>query len=247
VSFSGAGPDAFYAVDVPGGEVMTATLGNDFNGSVLAVVTDCASVAGSCQVASATDVSFANHGTAAQRVFVAVDGSLGARTSVINGAQIPADAGAFTLTTSTRPMTSLGPTEVCATAQPLTPGVAVQGTTVGHLGTANGFGGGGCGGGSFTRTGQGRDAFYRVTVPANKRLRAAVTGAVGNGDVVVGIVGDCTQTRTTCLGDADVGSQLAAETAVFQNTTNAARDVFVVVDAISSNAGFSFTLTATLE
>ena len=130
--------------------------------------------------------------------------------------------------------------------------MTVAGTTVGHAGTANGFGGGRCGfGPTIPRSGNGRDAFYRVTVPATRRLRVVVDNVVGgaasgNGDVVVGIVSDCTQTRTTCLQDADSGSQLQGETVLLE-AADSDRDVFIVVDALGPNNGFSFSLTATLE
>ena len=238
----------FYAVDVPAGELMTARLSADFDGSTLVVVTDCSAASSSCLVAGSSEVSFANHSAVTQLVFVAVDGALGERTSLSNpGVLVPADQGAYTLTTTSRSLAAVASTEVCETASTLTPGTTVQGTTVGHPATANGFGGGACGFGATPRTGQGRDAYYRVTVPSGRTLRAAVGGAVGQGDVVVGIVSDCTATRSSCLADADTGSGLVGETAVFTNATGAAREVFVVVDAISPNNGFTFNLTATLE
>ena len=102
-----------------------------------------------------------------------------------------------------------------------------------------GFGGGINGGG--------RDAFYRVTVPAGRTLKAVVNNVVGDGDVIVGIVSDCTATRTSCLAAQDGPSGTASETVRYENTSLVERQVFVVVDAIRANNGFSFSLTATLE
>jgi len=86
-----------------------------------------------------------------------------------------------------------------------------------------------------------------LTVPALRTLRATVDNVNGNGDVTVGVVSDCTATRTACLAAQDGPSGTAAETVRFVNSANTPRDVFIVVDALSANDGFTFTLTATLE
>jgi cysteine-rich repeat protein len=243
--FSAEGPDVYYAVDVPGGRLLTATLSNDFNGSLLAIVDGCDDVGASCVVGTTGEAHYANHGAASQTVYVAVEGLLG--DTNFSGQPRTPDAGAFTLTTSTRALSSAASAEVCATAAPLATGTPVNGTTVGRPGTANGFAGTGCNGFGSGINGGGRDAFYRVTVPAGRTLRAEVGSVTGDGDVVVGVVSDCTATRTACLAAQDGPSGTASETVRFTNTASAPREVFVVVDSLRSNAGFTFTLTATLE
>ena len=243
--FSAEGPDLYYAVDVDAGQLLTATLSNDFDGSLVAIVDGCDDVAASCVVGTGGQAHFANHGASPQTVYVAVDGLLG-DTNFAGQPRTP-DQGTFTLTTATRALASAQGGEVCETAVVLTPGTPVNGTTVGRPGTANGFGGATCNGFGNGINGSGRDAFYRVTIPAQRTLRATVDGVVGNGDVAVGVVSDCTATRTACLAAQDGPSGTAAETVRFTNTANTPRDVFVVVDSLSSNDGFTFTLTAFLE
>jgi hypothetical protein len=159
------------------------------------------------------------------------------------------DAGDYTLTTTTTSLSALPAGAVCERAIALTPGTTIRGSTANNGSTADGFVGGSCG--QPFRSGHGRDAFHRITVPANRALRVAVNNVVGaaasgNGDVVVAIVSDCTSPRTSCLVDADRGSQLAGETVVLPAAA-VSRDVFVVVDALGPNNGFAFDLTATLE
>ncbi len=241
-----SGPDRAFAIDVPGGQRLTATATpTAADGGLDLVVNIVRAPASSCGATPPVCVGSADRGfrgdpdsatwvnfdAAPQSVFVVV-GSYYSTT--------PDDA--FTLTTSTQ---ALPPGDVCTAPTALTVGTPLVGEALSSYGNdvEDGFG---CA--SPGLVGTGADRFYSVTVPAGQQLRVTVTPQ-STLDTLLSFVDAanvCADPFECLVGD--VSPQAPAgqpDSLVFTNRAATARALVVVVDSRANTSG-TFDLVATL-
>ncbi len=132
--------------------------------------------------------------------------------------------------------------DVCTTAEmiTLTGGAATVNATT--LAYNNDYLAGACTGTASA----GPDRVHVVTVAANSRLSATVTPTAGTFDPGVFLVGgpaaQCNVVPLVCLGANDTGGSGVADTAIYNNTSNAAVDVYIIIDSFQTAAGNAYTL-----
>jgi hypothetical protein len=226
------GPDAFYAIDVPAGSVLTATATPmDPGGTSIALLRDCTAPLACLASADtgATDapdtVRWLNGGAAAATILVAVD-------STYSG------AGRFTLTTSVAPR-GVSPGETCASPDGLGFGTRAGDSTLGYTNDHT-AGGTGC------AYGAGPDRAYAVRVTGASRLDVTVTPDPGL-DVSLSIVdGTSACASGTCVAGVDTAGAGGVETAFANNATTTFRTWIVIVDGAGASDVGRYSITATV-
>ncbi|MCK6549686.1 pre-peptidase C-terminal domain-containing protein [Myxococcota bacterium] len=207
--YTAGGPDRAYAITVAAGDQLVLDLAPSGYDASIYVVSSCADVTGSCIAGADRGLSGGAESLApvfqqAGTYHVIVDGFLSAQ-------------GSGTLTARrARGDTCADPYVVPAS------GGTFAGTTAGYgadVGAASSSGS--CTGYSQT----GRDAIYRVTIPAGDTLTASLTSTW---DAALYLVSSCASAATTCVAGQDDGSP---EDVTWTNTTGAAVTYDLVVDA----------------
>ncbi|MBL9038963.1 MAG: hypothetical protein JNG84_10640 [Archangium sp.] len=239
-----SGADRAFAVDIPAGQVMTARLAGDGGAGDLSLsVAESAAgcFTGPCIASSDSSgdetIVQANRGVAAKRVLLVVD----SRPLGDGGVT----AGTFGLDVA---FTASPAGDVCSSA-----GAAITASTTLASESLAGFTD------DFTLTQattgctfrSGPDRVYAVDVAAGNRLSVTAV-PTGSGTLSVnfveGPVGNCTAATVTCLGSATASATGTATPLVYDNTTGATKQIYVVVDRATSAppAGETFAFTATL-
>lgn len=217
------GPDTFYAVDVPAGELLTAVTSPMGAGGVsVSLLTDCATPY-ACLASDdtgATDsfdiVSWLNTGTSTVRVLVVVDSGYWAASD-------------YGLTVTLGPPTMLRG-EVCTSPESAGFGLRTGDSTVGYADDYPASGSGSC---AF---GDGPDRAYRISVLGGARLTATVTPDPGL-DLTVSITTStsaCASPTPTCESGVDAAGAGGVETAFADNATTSRETYYVVVDGVGA-------------
>lgn len=231
----GAGPDRVYVIDVPAGQVLTATASGGTGGADLALSLIDATV--DCSVGPCLSGSNALGSTAERVTFSNASGTATRRLNLVVDARLPNPSGTFTLTVDLSPAL-VG--ETCSTAgAPITTSRTL--TAQSFSGFGNDYSGrGSC---SFQ---SGPDRVYELAIPAGQR--ALVSGASNLGNIsllaIEGPAANCASAPVTCLGSSDNTGSSGSEALVIDNVSAAVRQVFVVVDLSGSpQPSESFSLT----
>ncbi len=227
-----AGADVVYAIDVPAGQRLTASLigTGGFNPSLNLIAgpaTNCDATPRSCARSSDTTsvdtVTWLNGGSAPRRMFVVVDSSSASAS------------GTFILTLS---LTTPAAGDACASAARVSSG-RTSGTTAGFIGDYGA--GSGCAGTA------GPDRVYVVSVPAGQTLTAAVTPTSSGFDPSISLEAACGLEPRVCIAGDDSGAASATNTVSYTNTSTLAEDIFIVIDTyLASSPGGAFDLDVTL-
>ncbi len=245
-SISGPGaPDLVFAVTVPASSRLAVTANASWD-LVLHLVqgpaTNCGSFSGgmttgiacvdSADSTSSTNesVAYVNMTSAAQTIFVIVDGFGNS------------DEGAFTLTTT---ITALPAGDACSNAVSVTGNLTAQtldGFAHDYVGGANG-----CASGTLEN-----DRVYVVTVPAGQRLTATVTPDLVNGsapfDPTINLVTTATcAAQLTCANGANGPVAEQPDTVIWDNTGAASRNVFIIVDTGTTSPMGTFRLDVSTQ
>ena len=224
---SSSGADRAFAVTVPPGQRLRATLqGTNFDGA-LNLTLACPLVTGATCLAGADSqgtggtetLQWTNTGSTAVTAFLVVDTWM-------------TTPGTFDLSLFIE--AALG--ETCASPQVVTPPATLTGqTTVGFTHDVS------CSGTSLP----GFDRVYSVTVPAGHLLTAVMTPMNFDGALTIidGPASACQLTGSVCQGVSDNIGSNATENLSWRNTTAAPRTVFVVVDSFSSFTAGAYSLS----
>lgn len=232
------GDDRVYAVDVPAGMRLNATVVGtaDFDPSVNLVV----DAPGSCVADNVNCTSSDDHGEASDpnTASFANTSAEVKRVLIIVSTFSEPESGPFSLAVSFDAPPSH---EGCDDALSIEPGTLTGQSTVGYT---NDFGlspdavDRAC---AFPNAGV--DRVYAISVPPHQLLDATVTPASGSDydatlALVPGPADHCAGVNQICAATADDGSAGDAESAAYLNTSDLAAQVFIVVDgAYSSSAG----------
>ncbi len=219
--------DVVYSITVPGDSALdlTVTPGAGLDTSI-SVATSLAACNTRTCVANASGTTgnpdtlrVLNRSTVPQQYFVIVDHTtIGAvSTFTISAAITPAASG-----------------EYCSLATPL-PALPVSGETLG--GFTNDYGGGGnCASGTFS----GADRVYTVSMaPGRTVLTIQPDAGMGiSASIVDGPSAACEATPRACVAGADLSTSTGvAERIGYSNTSASPRNVFLIVDTATVNAG----------
>lgn len=149
---------------------------------------------------------------------------------------------------------SLVGTDTCAAAPEMTPGVVYTGQDTTAMSNDYNIGGlavlaatDDCIDNLYfgTITYDGRDAAYRVTVPAGKTLKVTMVNEAGStADLAVSIVDFCELAALTCLAASDLLT--GTEVAQWKNTGTSSTTVFVIVDAYDTTEFGRYNIKAEL-
>ncbi|HUQ01881.1 MAG TPA: hypothetical protein VM261_05260 [Kofleriaceae bacterium] len=137
--------------------------------------------------------------------------------------------------------------DLCTSAEPvtLTGGVGTTSISATTAGYTNDYQPGVC----TDTNSPGADRVYVVSVGPGNRLIATVTPTADTFDPGVFLVGapaaSCDAATITCLGAADSGGDGDEDTAIYKNTTNAAVDVYIIIDGFRA-VGDAYTLGVTV-
>lgn len=237
-------PDAVYAVPVPAGEIITASVTTTWDAVINLIVapeTNCGDepdggaglgaktcVAGSDVATAGTDTtSWTNTTGATVTVYVVIDGW-------------SAGEGDFSLDVR---VAAPGPGDTCATATPLQ--IADAGTllpTETLSGYVSDFASAGSTGCAF---GAGADRVYSFTIPPSLRL---IARAVSSQNISLNAIDDpslCTATPVQCSANANgvTSGMMQTEVLILDNTSTMPRPVLLVVDSSSGATTFSLELS----
>lgn len=95
----------------------------------------------------------------------------------------------------------------------------------------------------------GPDHVYTISIPSGSRLNATVTGS-GGFDPAIYLVGSpaamCDANPIVCLDGDDAGTATTVNAVRYDNTTNAAVTVFVVIDGTNETMGGAYMIAATV-
>ncbi len=95
----------------------------------------------------------------------------------------------------------------------------------------------------------GNDRVHSITVPAGQRLTATVDPTATTFDpgifVIAGPAASCDAMPIVCLASNDTGGDGANDAITYDNTTNAAVDVFIMIDGFRPD-GDAYTLIVTV-
>ncbi|MBL8950005.1 MAG: hypothetical protein JNK82_04455, partial [Myxococcaceae bacterium] len=250
----GSGPDRVYQITIPSMNRVTAVVTPTPTASDYALnfvdqpATNCSN-AGPCISnadlgGSGPETLFLDNTTAAPRTVYLVVDRFGAPTA----------GETYSLGITIGAIPAAPPGETCTNAVPITSsGTIMNETTVGYANDISISTGAATCTTFSAGTNTGGDKVYSVTIPNGQTLTAAVTPAIGF-DPAIYIIpgGTCMATYAMCLdGDDTEGAGTAmnpgTETATYQNTTGAARQVYVVVDRYTAGAGGSYSLTINIQ
>ena len=243
-SQQGSGPERVYSITVPARSRLTVnvrpTAFDVMINIVAAPATNCRTTNMNCLVGQdgpgpggAETAVYTNSGADAVPVFILVVG------------YSATDSGAFSLTAT---LAELGATPVgdtCATAETLTPGTTITGTTVGY--TDDYASGTNCA--TASQQGSGPDRAYTINVPSGKRLSVTATPEA-QFDVMLNFYGSaagCVRTGATCLAGRDSGQPGQVEQLAWSNSSGQLQTVLVVVDGFGPQESGTYQLVATLE
>lgn len=243
-SGSSMAPDVVYAVPVPAGEIITASVTTTWDATINLIVAPAANcgddldggtgmsmktcVAGSDVATAGTDTaSWTNTTGAAVTVYVVIDGW-------------SAGEGDFSLDVR---VAAPGPGDTCASATPLQ--IADAGTLLptetlsGYVSDFTSAGSTGC---AF---GAGADRVYSFTIPPSLRL---IARAVSSQNLMLSVIDDpslCTSTPVQCSANANgvVSGMMQTEVLILDNTSTTPRPVLLVVDSSSGASTFSLELS----
>lgn len=234
-----SGPDRVFAVEVPAGERLTATVTPAPDAGLDVVVNLVAAPAATCRAAppvclasadrgltgQADSASFINTSTATQSLFVVVGSYL---------AMPP--GGDFTLTTTSLPPP---PGDTCSTATPLIAGTPLTGQTLAGYGddVSSGIG---CASG-----GTGGDRFYALTIPAGMQVTVTATPQATLDTVLSLVDAAACAAPLTCLTGAPSSAQGLVDQLFFTNRTSTPLAVLIAVDSRTGGSG-TFDLSATI-
>jgi hypothetical protein len=234
-----AGLDVVYAIDVPAGQRIVATVrntGDTFDPSIsLLAAAACAATPRVClsgdDSGGASTVNTArwlNETGATARVFAVVDSFRSADTG-----------GAFVLELA---LETPPAGDRCSSATLITAGTT-SGTTVG---ATNDYGTGtNCAGTA------GADVTYAIDVPAGQRATVTVTSGDGTFDPSISLVAGpgetCGGSPRVCLAGDDSGAATTVNSAQWVNGAASSTRIFAVVDSASSTATGPFTLTLAFD
>lgn len=243
-SSTGTAPDVVYAVPVPAGEIITASVTTTWDATINLIVAPAANcgddldggtgmgmktcVAGSDVATAGTDTaSWTNTTGAAVTVYVVIDG-------------YSAGEGAFALDVR---VAAPGPGDTCATASSLQ--IADAGTvlpTETLSGYVSDFASAGSTGCAF---GPGPDRVYSFTVPPTLRLTVR---AVSSQNISLSVVDDpslCTASPVQCSTSVNSASSgmMQVENLILDNPGATPRPVLLVVDSLSGATSFSLELS----
>lgn len=254
--FGNPGPDRVYAVTVPAGQRLVASVtptvldaGLLFDPSlsiVLGPAASCASTdAGVCLAGGdergADTVAWLNTSTSPEDVFLVVDSSL---TTPDENSGVTFQ-GEYELTAR---LELPGAGDRCETAEPLMGAGSVASSLAGDGPDYRFSPSEGC---AFQA---GPDHAFSIEVPAGERLTATATPTAADGglDVVVNLVrgpaSTCAMTPAACLGSGDRGFRGDPDSATWVNFDAAPETVFVVVGSYASTTpDDAFTLTTTIQ
>lgn len=238
---SASGADKVYALSVPAGQRLRATLTPAPGFApvaylVAAPAANCALPIPQCLASSlaATDgsaaLTWANDGNTPAAVFLVVGSDSG--------------PGGYALAAITEPMPA---GDGCANAEVLVP----TATSASVAGSTRGYSANHAGGGAGCLPGSGLDRVYSVVVPDGQRLEVSVTPALADGgaqynpavSLVAGPASACSG-QPTCLAADDSGSATTTNRVFHTNRTGAPREVFVIVGSGQGRAdsGGDYTL-----
>ncbi|MDP3233779.1 MAG: hypothetical protein Q8N26_13445 [Myxococcales bacterium] len=240
-----AAPDVVYAVAVPAGEIITASVTTTWDATINLIVAPAANcgddldggtgmsmktcVASADLAAAGTDTtSWTNTTGAAVIVYVVIDG------------YSSADDGDFSLDVR---VAAPGPGDTCATASPLQ--IADAGTvlpTETLSGYVSDFASAGSTGCFF---GPGADRVYSFTVPPTLRLSVR---AVSSQNISLNVIDDlslCTASPVQCSASVNSASSgmMQVENLILDNPGATPRSVLLVVDSVTGATSFSLELS----
>lgn len=234
--FISSAPDRVFAVDIPSGQKLSATL--EVAPETAVAFNLMADQPGTCD---ATVACFSGDwpSSSASTVSVAHANRTGAtrRVHLVAKARGTYDEGyigkPFTLDVALAPV-SAAAGESCESAIALTSGVALDAES--SVGFDDDFGPIGYVKGC---AGKGGEKVYQLSVAAGQELSVTVTPAVGSSfdpalDVTVGAPSACSAAPRVCVRSRDVAGPGLAETLTWKNETGAATTAFVVVSDSSS-------------
>jgi hypothetical protein len=224
-----AGPDRFFALDVPAGQLVRVKLETgSFSGARVALVRDCGALASSCERVGNAVVSWSNPNPTTERLTLVVDGLLAQHAGEAN-VEVVFEALSQQPTGAT-----------CAAPLSLSvPGTAT-GSTAGRDNLVDGYVGpaGVCNRyGSLPGLGGGGDATWAVEVQPGSTVTVTATPQ-GSWDLVLGVLDGCGPAATHCASWSDPG------TAQLSNPGTTPRTFFVVVDGFHPYSSGSYTLEA---
>jgi len=232
VASTASGPDRFFTVEVPAGNLLRASLlAGSFSGARLVLLQDCAAPTSSCERLGSAQVAWANTSASPQQRVLAVDGFLSAQQGVAG------------LELELEPLAQQPAGATCAGAVTLGLPAHANGSTTGRDNLVDGYVGAGgvCNRyGNFPGAGGGGDVTYALEVPAGKTLSVSATGS-GGWDLVVAILEGCGPASETCAAWSDPG------TAQVTNTSGVQRTYFVVVDGFHPYSSGAYTLSASVN
>ncbi|MEN9798068.1 MAG: hypothetical protein RL653_1764 [Pseudomonadota bacterium] len=224
-----AGPDLFFALDVPAGHLVRVKLeAGAFSGARIALVRDCSALATSCERVGNAVVSWANPGGTPETLRLVVDGLLAQH------------AGEANLEVAFEPLSQQPAGATCTAPLTLSAPGTVTGSTAGRDNLVDGYVGpaGVCNRyGSLPGLGGGGDATWAVEVPAGATVTVTATPQ-GSWDLVLGVLDGCGPAATHCASWSDPG------TAQLSNPGATPRIFFVVVDGFHPYSAGSYTLQA---
>jgi hypothetical protein len=222
------GPDRAYAVVVPAGQRLRATVTGAGFDATLNLTTACPLFTGATCLAGANaqgaggaeTLTWTNTGAGSATVFLVVDTWM-------------STPGPFDLSIVLE--AALG--ETCTTPEVIVPPATLTNqTTVGFSNDVS------CGS-AFSQPGF--DRVYSVTVPAGQLLTAVMTPASFDGALVIidGPASACQAMGSVCQGVSDNIGSSAVENLSWRNTSASPRTVFVIVDSFSVFTAGAFSLS----
>lgn len=234
-----SGPDRVFAVDVPAGERLTATVTPAPDAGLDVVVNLVAAPAASCRASPPVCLSSADRGfrdEADSATFINASATTQSLFVVVGSYFAMPPGGDFTLTTTSLPPP---PGDTCSTATPLIAGTPLTAQTLTGYGddVSSGIG---CASG-----GTGGDRFYSLTIPAGKQVTVTATPQATLDTVLSLIDAAACAAPLTCLAGAPSTATGQVDQLFFTNRTSTPLAVLIAVDSRAGGSG-TFDLSATI-
>lgn len=234
-----SGPDRVFAVDVPAGERLTATVTPAPDAGLDVVVNLVAAPAATCRAAPPVCLASADRGFRDEpdsATFLNASATAQSLFVVVGSYFAMPPGGDFTLTTTSLPPP---PGDTCSTATPLIAGTPLTGQTLAGYGddVSSGIG---CASG-----GTGGDRFYALTIPAGMQVTVTATPQATLDTVLSLVDAAACAAPLTCLTGAPSSAQGLVDQLFFTNRTSTPLAVLIAVDSRTGGSG-TFDLSATI-